>query len=863
MSYAIEPIDLASIPENAVLERFTVAQIKARFPLLAGKKKGIHKGDTKPLQTAPRLTPANRPVPMTALQRACEKVAQAPEGQRDDTLNKQAFFVAQRLASGLLNESEREAKQALAEAARQAGLEESEIAPKLDSSNPTSAFSKGALSRIGHYEIAGGHIEYSPSSVWFVPEAKKEGQEPPPPLLLARQLEVAASTLDVATGQYGFRLCGKTDKGRVIDLILPRSICTDGGNAVAAELADAGFQIEPLRKQKELLAAHLLKCPVDAEQRFSPRLGWHGDTYLLPDKAIAPEGSEGERLMYRNDRGKKPDYGTQGTLDEWRQQVAAKAQGNTRLILALCAGFAAPLLKPSGEEQGGFTVHLRGCSGTGKSTALHTGASIWGKPSAFRHAWRTTDNALEAIAEGLNDNLLAIDELGQCRPKAASEAAYMLAQGEGKERVNGKTLKNAPTRFWRCIVLSTGELSLTALLETAGFQVKVGQLARFFDVEADAGQGMGLFECLNGHSSATALAEHLEEATKRYHGTAGEAFLQCVANEYGQIADGIPAAVEAFAKRVTPEGASGQVYRAAKRFGLLAAAGELATQYGITGWQQGEASDAIATCFAAWLEGFGTGNREQQQALSDIRALFAMYGDSRFDFWQARDNRPCPNRLGYWRYTDDGDQQFIVLPELFSREICKGHDDKVALKALLASGAMVANNKGSATHAQRVDKASKPVSVYIFSANGLGIPIRPKDRYTLDHAATAAANEPAKPAADIASAPPASQVPNKEEEATASDPTYFAQKPLPLKQQPAEPRKPDNPTAASLQAQRPLGTITISGKAAARPIPKAAPPQSQNTAEQEPPDTELLRQEHQRQIWAEAAAAEAVYADYL
>jgi hypothetical protein len=58
------------------------------------------------------------------------------------------------------------------------------------------------------------------------------------------------------------------------------------------------------------------------------------------------------------------------------------------------------------------------------------------------------------------------------------------------------------------------------------------------------------------------------------------------------------------------EGGEGQEKRAAARFALIALAGELATEYGITGWPEGAAIEAAAAGFEAWRaeRGHGTTN---------------------------------------------------------------------------------------------------------------------------------------------------------------------------------------------------------------------------------------------------------------
>jgi uncharacterized protein (DUF927 family) len=45
-----------------------------------------------------------------------------------------------------------------------------------------------------------------------------------------------------------------------------------------------------------------------------------------------------------------------------------------------------------------------------------------------------------------------------------------------------------------------------------------------------------------------------------------------------------------FLKNRVPAGATGEAFRAAQRFALIAAAGELATGASITGWEEGEAT---------------------------------------------------------------------------------------------------------------------------------------------------------------------------------------------------------------------------------------------------------------------------------
>ena len=202
---------------------------------------------------------------------------------------------------------------------------------------------------------------------------------------------------------------------------------------------------------------------------------------------------------------------------------------------------------------------------------------------------------------------------------------------------------------------------------------------------------MGVFEALHDQPTPAALALALKDAATRYHGAVGLAWLHHIVADRAKLADRIAAGIKRFVAEVAPKNANGQVLRVARRFGLVSMAGELASRagYGLTGWGEGEATTAAEKCFSAWLEDFGSiGNREDRALLRQVRAFFESHGASRF----ARlddippDDRPIVNRAGFVRKTADGGQEFLVLPEVFRREVCAGFDPKAAARVLLEAG---------------------------------------------------------------------------------------------------------------------------------------------------------------------------------
>jgi uncharacterized protein (DUF927 family) len=141
----------------------------------------------------------------------------------------------------------------------------------------------------------------------------------------------------------------------------------------------------------------------------------------------------------------------------------------------------------------------------------------------------------------------------------------------------------------------------------------------------------------------------------------------------------------------------------ARRFGLVAVSGELATHYGLTGWPAGEAERGAKACFASWLGSFGgTGNREERAILSQVRAFFEAHGASRFEDVAATSEPRVINRAGFYRTGDDGTREFFVLPEAFKREVCQGFDTKAAISALTKAGWLEKGEGGRSTQKPRL-----------------------------------------------------------------------------------------------------------------------------------------------------------------
>jgi putative DNA primase/helicase len=437
------------------------------------------------------------------------------------------------------------------------------------------------------------------------------------------------------------------------------------------------------------------------------RTGWHGQSFVLPHETIG--GDEGENVLFDgNVSGAR--FATRGTLDDWRQTVAAPAGGNSRLALALSVAFAGPVLDAIEGEGGGF--HLVGGSSLGKSTALVMAGSVWGGggPLGFCQTWRATGNALESLAKAHSGTLLCLDEIGEMNGREAGEISYMLSQGQGKARA-GRTGEARARSTWRVVVLSSGEMTLADKAREGGRVVKAGQAVRFVDVPADAGSALGLFDDC-GEIAPADFAAVLKRAAMTHFGTAGPAFVEHLASVApDRLRSAIRKKTDA-ARIALLEGIAhpdGQTIRVADRFALVAVAGEMAHRALDLPWPDNAALSAAKTCFDAWRgQRGGEGPAEIITGLGAIREAIERHGESRF----IREGTTPATRdvLGYrldrpegllWAFTASG-----------WKEALSGIADPAMIARALAERGAMASTVSDRAHRLIVKRDGRTMALY-------------------------------------------------------------------------------------------------------------------------------------------------------
>ena len=492
-------------------------------------------------------------------------------------------------------------------------------------------------------------------------------------------LYVVALTRNGENEAWG-RLLRFTDpEAREKEWAMPMLMLAGRGDEYRRELLSKGLRIEPGGKAQNRLHSYLSSSNPQAYARCVPRVGWHGGQFVFPDEVYG--SAHGEQVILQTAFQRNP-FTSQGTLSEWKDNVASLCAGNCRLAFAVSTALAAPLLEVVGQESGG--VHFVGGSSTGKTTVLRLAGTTAGGGgiNGFIEQWRATDNGLESTAAMHCDCPLMLDEVGQASGKVAGEVAYMLANGQGKTRAS-RSGGGRPSLQWRILFLSTGEITLSDKIKEDKFsRAMAGQAVRMVDIPIDAGQGLGAFENLHGLPDGDSFARRLKEVSGRYYGTALREMVKRIAEDRDGVAERVNAGIKQFIADNCPTGSDGQVQRVASRFGLAALAGGLASTWGIVPWNAYESHKAASACFSAWLDARGgIGSIELQEGLALVRSFIQQHGASRFENLDAETEQRIINRAGY-RQRVDGELRYCIPPEAFRREVCPGHDTKAILKEL-------------------------------------------------------------------------------------------------------------------------------------------------------------------------------------
>lgn len=450
---------------------------------------------------------------------------------------------------------------------------------------------------------------------------------------------------------------------------MPMSMLAGAGEDLRRELLGMGWEVN--HKDRGRLPDYLFSQHPKTKIKAVGQVGWSSTrtAFVTPTKVIGKD-----KVFYQSQHPGTGGYSSAGTSDNWKREVAALAEGNPVLMLAIGVALAGPLLAFLDMQGGG--VHLFNDSSSGKTTAADVACSVWGSPESFRKSWLATGNGLEGIAALRNDTCLVLDEISEADPRTVGNIVYAICNGTGKQR-SKRDGTAADTKQWRVMMLSTGEKPLDTVMAEASKRTTAGQSIRLPSLSV--ARAFGAFDDLHHFNSGAAMSDYLQTATKSHFGHAGPAFIEALIQS-PPITDDFRRIEQAFKTE------QGQTTRVGKRFALIAYACELGVESGVLPWQGGVAIKAMLELFTQWCQGQKSGNHEQAAILQSIREFLEAHGEGQFTRMdgsdEAQDKLAMTSRAG-WYERDEMNRRGYRFSSTGLKQATESYDVARVLRALI------------------------------------------------------------------------------------------------------------------------------------------------------------------------------------
>jgi hypothetical protein len=430
---------------------------------------------------------------------------------------------------------------------------------------------------------------------------------------LKQNFKLLAIVEDEVTKEFFALIRFRDIRGRARTELVKRSELEDH-KALKKTLINAGalFSDDENESSDALIAlrAQAKKAP---KRIFASSLGWHDEEcrqFVRPDGVI---GDNPDKIKLGPPQKLSKSIlalRTAGSHEGWVNQVARPAMHSSRMILAICAGFAAPLLKFAGAES--FAIYLTGPSTVGKSTITLSAASLVGfGTTEDLPNFRASNAGLAELFPEFNDSVLPLDEFGMVegsaneRRQRQRELTFGFAGGRSKTYSQFASCHGVGSR-WRSIILANGEEGSDDVARGAGDIRIGGELKRWMEVPA---LRMGQPDVFDLAPKFDSLKQRtvwfrkqcatIHEGCRRNHGVAHLRFIKSVIQKPKTVRRALGPLRDTFVEKVTKGETDQVVQHLAKNFGLIYAAGIIAARLGTVPWSEQLVLNCVRRCYRA------------------------------------------------------------------------------------------------------------------------------------------------------------------------------------------------------------------------------------------------------------------------
>jgi len=424
-------------------------------------------------------------------------------------------------------------------------------------------------------------------------------------------LRMVAIAEDRATKEFFAVMKYRDIDGGVRRVSLPLADLDDT-KALVARLKNLGAHFSRDDQANKRAITKLVASKRKAKRiNFAPRVGWYDgyNAFVLPKRLIGAARS-GVSIRPPQLNSHAAGIKRRGDHAKWLRAVAPHAKFSSRMLLAISAALAAPLLKMA--ELHSFGILLHGPGKAGKSTMLLAAASVvgYGREQDLPN-FRATDAALGEIPAAFNDSLLPLNELGLLKGSVTEkhhrlrDFAYGFAEGRGTTYSKLAPIggSNCGSK-WLSISLATGEITSNQIARDAHETRMGGESVRWIDLAATRNGAADIFDRIPKKIPEAERAQWVEQrcakirAGCRHHpGVTIEQFIGEVIRNRETVRRDLESLREKFTDSVVATNADPVVRHLAKCFGHIYAAAVIGVRFGTLPWSIKTVRKCIVRCY--------------------------------------------------------------------------------------------------------------------------------------------------------------------------------------------------------------------------------------------------------------------------
>jgi hypothetical protein len=426
----------------------------------------------------------------------------------------------------------------------------------------------------------------------------------PTPVLLS------ARYVDAEEGGESVELVWKRD-GRWCSHVAPRRTIADAHEILG--LATFGFPVTSLTSR--LLVEYLtnleqINLRILPRVRMTRRLGWHDDqsVFLWGESHVDANGiTTPNRAEQANVLRFHPDdpgiahlvsgFRANGDFQRWTDAIAPVLEFGA-VVVGILTSLSTPLLQIVNAPNP--ILDFCGNTSKGKTTALRTGASVWGNPdettgSSIVRTWDSTRVFVERLGATYHSLPLFLDETSMApgQGRLVAQFVYQVSSGQGRGRGSPRGVR--PSGNWKTGLLTTGEQPLTSFAEGFG-----GTYARV----------LTLWGSPFGETVRATTVETLNAAVLDHYGHAGPKFVHYLLQHrtrWSEFRSSYRETVENYQASARNSVAS----RLARTVAALDLTAKLASKdaAGVLPWQYAEMATAVGATWDAATTNAGDADR--------------------------------------------------------------------------------------------------------------------------------------------------------------------------------------------------------------------------------------------------------------